>query len=418
MRRECLKIIGTAHVSEKSVEEVKNTILEDKPEVVAVELDAGRYQRLIQEKLGVEEKTDISISDIIKGNNIGLFLVSGLLTYMQKKIGDDLGVKPGSEMLVAVEAAEEVGARIALIDRDINLTLKRAMNAMSFREKAKFIFGVVASLLGKDEELEDVESLKEGDTLQEVMGYFKEMSPAAYKVLVDERDAFMVHRIQDIEEDHVIAVVGAGHQSGMNNYLDHPEELPPISDLLRLEKSRIPLGKIILFSIPVIFVVIFFLAFINGINIKTGLLEFILLTGGLSAIGSILAGSKIPSALVAFLVAPITILHPLLAAGWFAGLMEAKLRHIGSKDLSDFSKAESFRDLWQNNLFRVLLVVLGANIGCTIGGLITLPQVIFPILLKLAGLIQFSYQYIIAIILIIIIIIAIIMIYNNRNNTF
>ncbi|MDZ4170604.1 MAG: TraB/GumN family protein [Methanobacteriaceae archaeon] len=385
MRHECLKIIGTAHVSEKSVEEVKNAILEDKPEVVAVELDAGRYHRLIQEKLGVEEKTDISVSDIIKGDNIGLFLVSGLLTYMQKKIGNDLGVKPGSEMLVAVDAANEVGARIALIDRDINLTLKRTMNAMSFREKAKFIFGVAASLLGKDEELEDVESLKEGDTLQEVMGYFKEMSPAAYKVLVDERDAFMVHRIQDIEEDHIIAVVGAGHQSGMNHYLDHPDELPPISNLLRLEKSKIPLGKIILFSIPVIFVVIFFLAFINGINIKTGLLEFVLLTGGLSALGSILTGSKLLSAIVAFLVAPITILHPLLAAGWFAGLMEAKLRHVGSNDLNDFTKAEGFKDLWKNNLFRVLIVVMGANIGCTIGGLITLPQVIFPIFGKLVG---------------------------------
>jgi pheromone shutdown-related protein TraB len=385
MRRECLKIIGTAHVSEKSVEEVKKVILEDKPEVVAVELDAGRYHRLIQEKLGVEEKTDISVSDIIKGDNIGLFLVSGLLTYMQKKIGNDLGVKPGSEMLVAVDAANEVGARIALIDRDINLTLKRTMNAMSFREKAKFIFGVAASLLGKDEELEDVESLKEGDTLQEVMGYFKEMSPAAYKVLVDERDAFMVHRIQDIEEDHIIAVVGAGHQSGMNHYLDHPDELPPISNLLRLEKSKIPLGKIILFSIPVIFVVIFFLAFINGINIKTGLLEFVLLTGGLSALGSILTGSKLLSAIVAFLVAPITILHPLLAAGWFAGLMEAKLRHVGSNDLNDFTKAEGFKDLWKNNLFRVLIVVMGANIGCTIGGLITLPQVIFPIFGKLVG---------------------------------
>lgn len=385
MRRECLKIIGTAHVSEKSVEEVKKVILEDKPEVVAVELDAGRYHRLIQEKLGVEEKTDISVSDIIKGDNIGLFLVSGLLTYMQKKIGNDLGVKPGSEMLVAVDAANEVGARIALIDRDINLTLKRTMNAMSFMEKAKFIFGVAASLLGKDEELEDVESLKEGDTLQEVMGYFKEMSPAAYKVLVDERDAFMVHRIQDIEEDHIIAVVGAGHQSGMNHYLDHPDELPPISNLLRLEKSKIPLGKIILFSIPVIFVVIFFLAFINGINIKTGLLEFVLLTGGLSALGSILTGSKLLSAIVAFLVAPITILHPLLAAGWFAGLMEAKLRHVGSNDLNDFTKAEGFKDLWKNNLFRVLLVVMGANIGCTIGGLITLPQVIFPIFGKLVG---------------------------------
>lgn len=385
MKKECLKIIGTAHVSEKSVEEVRNTILEDKPQVVAIELDTGRYQRLIQEKMGVAEKPNFSISDIIKGNNMGLFLVSGLLTYMQRRIGNDLGVKPGSEMMVAVEAAEEVGAKIALIDRDINLTLKRTMNAMSFMEKAKFLFGLLSSLIGKDEEIENIESLKEGDTLQEVMKYFEEMSPAAYKVLVDERDAFMVHRIQNIEEDHIIAVVGAGHQNGMKRYLEHPENLPSMSSILKLEKSRIPWGKIMLFSIPVLFVLIFFLAFINGINIKTGLLEFVILTGGLSALGSILTGSKLLSAIVAFLVAPITILHPLLAAGWFAGLMEAKLRHVGSNDLNDFTKAEGFKDLWKNNLFRVLIVVMGANIGCTIGGLITLPQVIFPIFGKLVG---------------------------------
>ncbi|MDP1552280.1 MAG: TraB/GumN family protein, partial [Methanobacteriaceae archaeon] len=309
----------------------------------------------------------------------------GLLTYMQRRIGDDLGVKPGSEMMVAVEAAEEVGAKIALIDRDINLTLKRTINAMSFMEKTKFLFGLLSSLIGKDEEIENIESLKEGDTLQEVMKYFEEMSPAAYKVLVDERDAFMVHRLQNIDEDHIIAVVGAGHQNGMKRYLEHPEKLPSMSSILKLEKSRIPWGKIILFSIPVLFVLIFFLGFINGINIKTGLIEFVLLTGGLSALGSILAGSKFLSAIVAFLVAPITILHPLLAAGWFAGLMEAKLRHVGSNDLNDFTRAEGFKDLWKNNLFRVLLVVMGANIGCTIGGLITLPQVIFPIFGKLVG---------------------------------
>ncbi len=385
MIRECLKIIGTAHVSEKSVEEVKNAILEDKPQIVAIELDAGRYQRLMREKSGIEEKTDISVSDIIKGDNVGLFLISGLLTYMQKKIGSDLGVKPGSEMLAAIEAAEEVEAKIALIDRDINLTLKRAMSAMSFMEKAKFVFGLLASLFQKDEELGDIESLKEEDTLNEVMKYFKEMSPSAYKVLVDERDAFMVHRIQDIEEDQVIAVVGAGHQPGMNRYLDNPENLPPISDLLRLEKSRIPLGKIILFSIPVIFVVIFFLAFINGIDIKTGLLEFVLIVGGLSAIGSLLSGSKIQSAVVAFLAAPITILHPLLAAGWFSGLVEAKLRHVGSDDLHDFAKAESLKDYWANDLVRVILVVVGTNLGCMIGGFITIPQVILPIFGKLLG---------------------------------
>ncbi|MCK9151520.1 TraB/GumN family protein [Methanobacterium alcaliphilum] len=385
MKKECLKIIGTAHVSQKSVEEVKNTIIEDKPEVVAVELDAGRYQRLMREKLGIDEKDNFSIKDVIKGNNIGLFLISGFLTYMQRKIGDDLGVKPGSEMLAAVEAAEEVNARIALIDRDINLTLQRAIKAMSLWEKIKFVSGIITSFFSTEEELKDVESLKEGDTLQEVMEYFQEMSPAAYEVLVKERDAFMTHRLLDIEEDHIIAVVGAGHQQGMNHYLEHPEEIPPLHELLNLEKSRVSLGKVLMLLIPALFIGIFFLAFLNGISIQGGLLEYILLTGGLAFIGSLLFGSKIPSAIVAFLVAPITAIHPLLAAGWFAGLVEAKLRHVGYKDLSDFTKCESFRDLWGNNLFRVLMVVLGANIGCSIGTFITIPQVILPLFGKLMG---------------------------------
>lgn len=385
MKRECLKIIGTAHVSQKSVEEVKEAILEDKPEVVAVELDAGRYQRLMKEKLGIKEENNFSISDIIKGNNIGLFLIGGFLTYMQRKIGDDLGVKPGSEMLAAIEAAEEVDARIALIDRDINLTLQRAIKAMSFWEKMKFVSGIIASFFSREEEIKDVESLKEGDTLQEVMEYFQEMSPAAYEVLVRERDAFLAHRLLDIEEDHIIAVVGAGHQQGINHYLDHPEEMPPLHELLTLEKSKVSVGKVLMLLIPAIFIGIFFLAFINGINIQGGLIEYILLTGGLACIGSILFGSKIPSAIVAFLVAPVTAIHPLLAAGWFAGLMEAKLRHVGYKDLSDFTKCESFKELWGNNLFRVLMVVLGANIGCSIGTFITIPQVIFPLFGKILG---------------------------------
>jgi pheromone shutdown-related protein TraB len=418
MKKECLKIIGTAHVSQKSVEEVKNTILEETPQVVAVELDAGRYHRLLREKMGIEEeKNDFSISEIIKGNNVGLFLVGGFLTYLQRKIGDDLGVKPGAEMMAAIEAAEEVGAKVALIDRDINLTLRRALNQMSFLEKMKFAYGVLGSFFAKEEELEDIEKLKESDTLEEVMGYFQEMSPKAYNALVNERDLFMAQKLMEIEEDHVVAVVGAGHQTGLNHYLDHPEEIPPLSTLMTLETSKIPLGKIILFSIPVIFVVIFFLAYINGINIKTGLLEFVLIVGGFAAIGSLLSGSKIQSAAVAFLAAPLTILHPLLAAGWFSGLVELRYRHVGYEDLDNFLNVESLKELWANNLFRVLLVVVGTNIGCMIGGIITIPQVILPILLKIIGLFKDPYYYIIAIILIVILIIAIIMIYNNQNKS-
>ncbi|GAB6055233.1 hypothetical protein JCM15415_05490 [Methanobacterium movens] len=385
MKIESLKIIGTAHVSQKSVEEVKSAILEEKPDVVAVELCANRYHRLMQEKMGIEEKNNISISDVIKENKVGLFLVSGFLTYMQKKIGDDLGVKPGAEMLAAIDASEEVGARVALIDRDISLTLKRALNAMSAWEKIKFTYGIIYSFFSGEDEIDDIESLKKGDALQEVMNYFQEMSPQAYKVLVDERDAYMSHKLLEIPEDNVIAVIGAGHKQGINNYLEHPENLPPLSSLLIEKKSGVPWIKILLSLIPISFIIIFILAFIRGINIQSGLIQFILLTGGLSFLGSILSGSKILSAVTAFLVAPITSLHPLIAAGWFAGLVEAKLRHVGSGDLVDFGKCEDLKDLWNNNLFRVLLVVAGANIGSIIGSFITIPQVILPLFGKLWG---------------------------------
>jgi len=157
--------------------------------------------------------------------------VSMFLSYLQRRIGDDLGVKPGSEMLAAIETAEEIGAKVALIDRDISVTLKRALNKMTFFEKAKLVYGILASFFSK-EEIDDVESIKDGDTLNEVMEYFKKMSPKAYDVLVTERDAYMAHMLQDINEENVVVVVGAGHKRGISEYMDHPEKIPLIEEVL------------------------------------------------------------------------------------------------------------------------------------------------------------------------------------------
>ncbi|AXV37371.1 MAG: TraB/GumN family protein [Methanobacteriaceae archaeon] len=387
MNPESLEIIGTAHVSKKSVEQVRQAILEKKPDVVAVELCANRYNNLMNEKYGnkEEEKKSIPLREMMKGDKLTLLLVSGFLSYIQRKIGDEVGVKPGSEMLVAIEAAEEVGARVALIDRDITITLRRALNQMSFFEKLKFVYGIIASFFSKDDELENIDSITEGDTLNEVMEYFQEISPGAYDVLVTERDAYMAKMLLGIQEEEVIAVVGAGHKQGITKHLKNPDEIPPLYSLLSLKKSKIPLGKLIVYSIPVIFIGIFIIALINGINIQGNLIQFIVLTGGLSFLGSIITGSKIYSALTAFAVAPVTSIHPLLAAGWFAGIVEAKLRKVNSEDFNDISKCNSFRDLMKNNLFRVLLVVVGANIGCTIGTLISIPNVIFPLFSKIIG---------------------------------
>jgi pheromone shutdown-related protein TraB len=380
-----LTIIGTAHVSEKSVEEVKNTIIESQPDIVAVELDSARYQNLLNEKHGVQHDKDIKIREILKDNNFTMLLVSGFLSYFQKKIGEEVGVKPGSEMLAAAEAAQEAGAQVALIDRDIQITLKRALNRMSFWEKVKFIYSIIASFFSKDEDIEDIEDIKQGDTLEEVMGYFQEMSPGAYEVLVEERDAFMAQKLLDLP-GNVVAVVGAGHKSGIQRYMEKPQDIPPLQQLLELKESKISTSKLILFAIPLLFLVIFAVAFLQGINIQSGLLQFILLTGGLAFIGSLLAGSKLPSAVTAFIVAPFTAIHPLLAAGWFAGIVEAKLRGVSTNDLSNLSKIESLRDLWNNRLFRILLVVVGANIGTTIGVFLSIPNVLLPLINRLMGM--------------------------------
>jgi len=139
MKRECLTIIGTAHVSAESVEEVKDAIYELQPDRVAIELDLARYTKLKNSMMGIEEDDSISVTKIIKENKVGLFLLTTVLSYFQSKIGDEVDVAPGSEMDGAIEAAEDLGIPIALIDRNINITLERALNRMSFFEKIKLV---------------------------------------------------------------------------------------------------------------------------------------------------------------------------------------------------------------------------------------------------------------------------------------
>ena len=389
MKRECLTIIGTAHVSEESVNEVKDAIYEQHPEVVAIELDRGRYVRLKQQMMGIEQDDTISVSKIIKENKVGLFLTTTLLSYFQSKIGADLDVAPGSEMVGAIEASEDLGIPIALIDRDINITLQRALNKMGFIEKSKFLVSLIASVLGfgEDEEDIDVEELKNPENLDELMEMFKDEAPSVHEVLVHERDAYLAGRINGLPQDHVIAVVGAGHKPGIERYLDNPETLPNLRDLEVInEKRGIPWAKILLAMIPILFVVIFFLAYFSGINITWNIYEFIAISMIMGFIGSILSGSKLISAIVGGLVAPLTIIHPLLAAGWFSGLTEAKYRKVRQSDIKNLSKIESFRDLWNNNIFRILLVVIGTNLGVSIATLVILPSKVFiPLFMKIFG---------------------------------
>ena len=389
MRKECLTIIGTAHVSEESVNEVKDAIYEQHPDIVAIELDRGRYTRIKKKMMGIEEDETISVTRIIKENKVGLFLTSTLLGYFQSKIGADVDVAPGSEMIGAIEASEDLQIPIALIDRDINTTLQRALNKMSFKEKIKFAYGLLLSIFGFDDEEEDIdiEELKNPENLDDLMEMFKDEAPSVYEVLVHERDAYLAARLMQLPQDKVVVVVGAGHKPGIERYLNNPETLPNLRDLEKIdEKKGLPWAKIILAMIPILFVVIFFLAYFNGINITGNIYEFIVISMIMGFIGSILSGSKIQSAIVGGLVAPLTIIHPLLAAGWFSGLTEAKYRKVRQSDINNLTKIESLRDLWENNIFRILLVVIGTNLAVSIATLVILPsQVFIPLFMQIFG---------------------------------
>ena len=385
MKRECLKIIGTAHVSQNSADEVRESILTDMPDVVAIELDRGRYNRLMEERAGIVRDDTISIGKIIKENKVGVFIVTTVLSYMQNKIGEDLDIKPGSEMISAIEAVEELN-NAQEEDEEGN----KYINNMGFREKIKFAYALLGSFFTSDDEVDEIsiEELKSADMIDEMMEEFKDIAPGVYGALVNERDQYLAGSIMNIPEDKVIAVVGAGHREGIVHYLNHPEEMKSRNELLTTEKKGgIPWAKIILALIPILFVVIFFLAYINGISIEGNLIEFVVISMLMGFLGSILSGSKIQSAIIGGLVAPLTIIHPLLAAGWFSGLAEVKYRKVRQSDIQNLTKAESLRDLWNNNIVRILLVVVGTNIAVSIATLVILPsQVFIPLFMKIFGM--------------------------------
>ncbi len=362
-------IIGTAHVSNKSVEEVNYVIERERPQIVAVELCAKRYHAL---RGNVPE--ELSIRDILKGGNLYFVLVQWLLAFAQKKIGADVGVKPGAEMLSAIDKAEEIGARIALVDRDIQITLHRAWDQMTFFEKMRMFFALMGTLLGigsDGSDKIDLEKVTEEDTVTQLIAELRQLAPNATKVLVDERDAYIARNLLSICQDgKVVAVLGAGHRAGVQNFLSNPELIPPSEELTALPKKRIGLAKIIGSMVIVAVIATFVFLIFRGDPSHVIIAAFgywFIINGVLSGAGAALARGHPLSILTAFSVAWMTSLNPFLAAGWFAGLVEAWVRKPTSEDMVVIAHIDTFSDLMKNRLFRVILVAATANIGSVLG---------------------------------------------------
>ncbi|QSG09657.1 TraB/GumN family protein [Halapricum desulfuricans] len=447
-----VELVGTAHVSSKSVEEVEGTIAERRPDVVAVELDEGRYRQMKG-----ETPEDLDASDLLHGNTVFQFLAYWMLSYVQTRLGERFDIKPGADMMAAVETAEEHGLGVALVDRDIQTTIQRFWRRLSTREKATMFGGLLAGMFGTleaglgvgaflgvflalgaeliagpllltpgladavplvggsllvlldgallaaavallvglpiaallayaldtDTEYEefDIEELTDTDVVSAMMEEFRQFSPGGAEALIDERDAFIAHRLVALREAgyDVVAVVGAGHRAGIQSYLDNPERLPSMESITgTLKQKRFSLYKLFGYLFTVGFAVFFGLLVLGGA--REGwvirLLVAWFLVNGIAALSlAKLAGAHWPSALVGGGIAWLTSVNPLLAPGWFAGYVELRYIDVNIADISTLNEivsdeeaplGELYSRLTDVPLFRLIAIVAMTNVGSMI----------------------------------------------------
>lgn len=374
-------LVGTAHVSEKSVMEVNAAIEREKPDIVAVELCRSRYEAI----KGNVKNADIPVKELLKEGKVYFYLVHMLLAHIQKKFADEMGVQPGVEMISAIEAAEASGAQVLLIDRDIQVTLQRFWSMMGFIEKLKMLGGLIGAVLGIGGTQDiDMDNITNQDMVSMLVEEFRDTSPNAVKVLIDERDAYMSNNLVKAAmggNKKIVAVVGAGHRAGIQRYLENPKTIPRINYGVEAPKKKFGIMK--LFGVLVVALALgtFALIIMSGISLESLAVAFawwFVINGVLSAIGVIIARGHPYSVLTAFFIAWLTSLNPAMAAGWFAGLTEAKYRKPTTDDFKELVEIETVDGMMKNNLFRVVLVTALANLGSMVGTFIGIP-IIFDI---------------------------------------
>ncbi len=370
-------LIGTAHVSKESVNLVRETIEMETPDVVGVELCAQRYETLINNK----KWDDTEFTKVIKAGQGYLFLINLLLANFQRKIGDELGVKPGSEMIEALKIAKEKSINVALIDRDIRITLKRAWRIMPFFEKIRlsvylfydFIFGIFE---GKKINRNLVEELKNNDIITELMNELSREAPSVKRVLVDERDIYLANKILTSKGKKIVAVVGAGHIQGIKKYINKHIGDKNLQGVKKLEEIPDRVGVSIKwvakYFIPAIFLIIVTYGFLTGGISKVIHLGAIWIISNalFGAIGAALALAH-PATIVATAIAsPITSVNPTTPAGLVAALVEAHVRKPKVKDFEGMTKLKSIWDAWRNSVTRIFIVFLFANWGSSVGAMV------------------------------------------------
>lgn len=364
-----ITLIGTAHVSAESISEVENVISDIKPDCVAIELDEKRYESITNP----DKYRELDIIKVLKRKEGFLLLANIVMASFQKRMGKNAGVKPGEEMVAAINKAKELNIPTALVDRPIQITFRRAWKKTSAYGKTQLLSALLASGFSKDEiSSEEIENLKQSSEMDSMMKELSEVMPAVKQVLIDERDQYLASHIWKAEGNNIVAVLGAGHLPGVEAHLKKIAEnqaSTDTSEIASIPESSI-FSKIMMWLIPALIVaVIAFGFYIGGKDAGSKMaLNWILWNGILAGLGALIAGGNPLTILVSFVGAPVTSLCPFIGVGIVAGIVQAAICKPQVKDLETLSDdAGSIKGFYKNKILRVLLVFLLSSVGSSIG---------------------------------------------------
>ena len=365
-----ITLIGTAHVSQLSVEMVEEKIATGDYDCVAVELCAPRLENITNRAWW----KNLDIYQVFRKKKAGLLLINLALTAYQKRLAERIGVEAGKEMMRAVELAHEKDLRLEVIDRNISTTLHRLVTEVSFWQKMKIVGGLIAGVfVGEEISEEQIEDLKRGDMLHAVVSEFGEELPEIKRVLIDERDEYMVGRLAEVSASHdapkkILALVGAGHLMGMMASIDSPPDAAHLQELDQKPPPR-KTGLYIGWAICVLILSMFVVGFKQSPELGGQLVTtWILFNGGLSALGTALALGHPVSIFAAFFAAPLTSLNPTIGAGMVVGLVESYMRKPKVGDFETLREDITHYSMWwKNRVARLLLIFFFSSFGSMIG---------------------------------------------------
>ncbi len=365
-----ITLLGTAHVSRSSAEQVAAELDSKAYHAVAIELCPSRFDALNNP----DRLAELDLMQVVRQGKASMVMANLAMAAYQQRLGEQLDIEPGAEMRMAVDQARKHDLPVVLIDREIGVTLKRTASNLSWWQRAVLFSGLVTSLVSREEvSEEDIEHLKEGDVLETTFAEFAHDRQDLYLPLIAERDRYMAAKLRDAAAHHpgrpVLAVVGAGHLDGISRHLGDSDD--PAATLHELEqipaKSRWP--RLIPWLIVALVLTGFYIGFTRNPELGWQLVrDWVLINGGLSALGALIAAAHPLTILTAFVAAPVTSLNPTVGAGMVTAAAELWLR---KPRVGDFSKLRhdttQLRGWWRNRVSRTLLVFLFSTLGSALG---------------------------------------------------